>query len=52
MRNTNFASEHQELLWKAFKGECGSEFAGHPVIMQNIMDLERFKGVNFEERER
>lgn len=37
----NFASPYQELLWKAFSGQCGKEFIGNPCLMEGFMELER-----------
>jgi len=35
-----FLDKNQELLWKAFKGECGKEFAGNPVFMEMFIEKE------------
>ncbi len=36
----SFLNEKQELAWKAFKGECGKAFEGHPFFMEDFMEYE------------
>ncbi len=48
----DFANRQQYLMWKAFKGECGEEFLGNPFIAQNFVDIEKFRGLSFEDREK
>lgn len=38
--NNSFLNERQELMWKAFKGECGNAFKGHPIFMEEFMEYE------------
>jgi len=35
-----FIDKDQELLWKAFKGGCGKEFTGNPVLMEGFIEKE------------
>ena len=42
MKN-DFFDEGQRTLWKAFKGECGEEFKGNPLIMEGFMEIERYR---------
>ena len=38
-----FVSEKQKLMWEAFEGKCGSEFAGNPLFMEVFMSCEKEK---------
>lgn len=48
--NNSFLNARQELMWKAFKGECGKLFAGHPFFMEEFM-AEEFDKQNLIEKD-
>lgn len=35
-----FKNKEEEVMWKAFKGECGKEYAGNPFFMEEFMEIE------------
>ena len=42
----DFESLQEKLLWQAFSGKCGSEFAGNPHFMELFMEKERERKEN------
>ena len=46
--NRTFVSTEQELWWKAFSGQCGEEFKGHPVFMEGFMECEHSRNADMQ----